>query len=329
MAATNILRKLYGQMWIVVLVAGGLPIGGCVTTADRLNTVVDQYRAYPQPKALAIARDSDGAYAWGWAFASPSTDEATKRALSACRSRLAVYMVRADCVIYAINDEFVFRTQPDTSQASTGKLVTVTGTCFAITNDGVLITAYHVIKGATSISVEMSDGSSLAARVEQASEAVDLALLRVHHETPEYLDLADVGTVRVGARVFTFGFPAPHILGPEPKYSEGSISSLSGPAGEATVLQVTVPVQPGNSGGPLVDDEGRVVGIMTSSAAAIPFLRATGQLPQNVNWAINAAFARPLLRQPAPTRIEPASHDQLVARVRRAVGLVRATVPVE
>ena len=74
---------------------------------------------------------------------------------------------------------------------------------------------------------------------------------------------------------FTIGFPAPEILGAESKFTDGSISARSGPGGEASFLQVAVHLQPGNTGGPLVDNAGHVVGIVTSSAAVVPFLAVT------------------------------------------------------
>ena len=79
------------------------------------------------------------------------------------------------------------------------------------------------------------------------------------------------------------------------KYTDGSISSLSGIQGDATFFQISVPIQPGNSGGPLVNQEGNVVGIVTATAAVEAFYQATGSMPQNVNWAVKGAYASLLL----------------------------------
>jgi len=85
------------------------------------------------------------------------------------------------------------------------------------------------------------------------------------------------------------------ILGKEVKYTDGSISFLSGLQGNATFFQISVPVQPGNSGGPLVNQDGNVVGVVTAVAAVEAFYKATGSLPQNVNWAVKGAYASLLL----------------------------------
>ena len=134
--------------------------------------------------------------------------------------------------------------------------------------------------------------------MESVSPANDLALLKVNTDTTHFLPLAAARSASVGQKVFTIGFPVTDVLGDDPKFTEGSISSLTGPSGEISFLQISVPVQPGNSGGPLVNESGEVVGVVTASAAIIPFLSATGTLPQNVNWAIKSDFALPLFEPP-------------------------------
>jgi len=103
-----------------------------------------------------------------------------------------------------------------------------------------------------------------------------------------------------GDRVFTIGFPAPDLLGPAPKYTDGAISALSGLQGEAVLIQTTVPIPPGNSGGPIVNEQGEVVGIVVSSAAIETFVARTGTLPQNIDWAVKAEYALLLFEAPPP-----------------------------
>jgi S1-C subfamily serine protease len=102
------------------------------------------------------------------------------------------------------------------------------GTAFAVRPDGYLLTAFHVVKGATEIKISCAETGRATAWVERFSEANDLAVLRVADgKTPTYLTLADQRSVGLGEQVFTIGFPAPDILGSEPKFNEGTISSLS------------------------------------------------------------------------------------------------------
>jgi len=197
------------------------------------------------------------------------------------------------------------------------------GTCFSVHPEGLLITAHHVVATADSISVRLSDGREHAARVEQAATANDLALLKIDRGTPSYLSLVSARSISSGQSVFTIGFPIRSLLGEEPKFSDGAISSLSGIHGEASLLQTTVPVQPGNSGGPLTNYRGQVVGIVTSTAAVERFFAETGSLPQNINWAVKADYARPLFDSPPP--LSPtSSREAAIKRVRQALCSVEA-----
>ena len=195
------------------------------------------------------------------------------------------------------------------------------GTCFAVTPDGGVLTAYHIVENANEIWVTFWKGQPEKAAVEQSAKTVDIALLRINRKVESYLPLASTRSVGAGQHVFTIGFPATPVLGFEPKFTDGSISALSGFRGEASFIQITVPVQPGNSGGPLMNDRGEVLGIITSTAPIAPFL-ASGSLPQNVNWAVKADYAMPLVAsqyiQIAPTR------EEAIKRGMSAVCLVEA-----
>ena len=89
------------------------------------------------------------------------------------------------------------------------------------------------------------------------------------------------------------------LLGDDPKDTDGVVSSMTGLGGDAAYVQITVPMQPGNSGGPLVDHHGEVVGITILTADEEVFRDAAGASPQNVNWAVKAAYASLLFDQPA------------------------------
>jgi len=202
---------------------------------------------------------------------------------------------------------------------------TTSGTCFAVNQNGTLLTAYHLVKDAKSIRVHLIDGTTTEAKLQTFNAKKDLAILRIDPRTPHYLSLAPDESVRVGERVFTMGYPAPDLLGQEPKFTEGSISALSGPGGETGLLQVSVPVQPGNSGGPLINEHGRVVGVISSTAGVQAFLSATGALPQNVNWAIKADYARALFDASTPKSVR-VSREETVKDVREALCMVEASL---
>jgi len=96
--------------------------------------------------------------------------------------------------------------------------------------------------------------------------------------------------VRLGNSVATVGFPNIGLQGFAPKFARGEIAALSGAGDDARYFQISVPVQPGNSGGALVDERGNVVGVVAAKLRASAALKATGALPENVNYAVKSSY---------------------------------------
>ena len=119
--------------------------------------------------------------------------------------------------------------------------------------------------------------------------ANDLALLKaVGKFTP--LPVAASRGVKLGGTVATVGFPDIGLQGFSPKLAKGKIASLSGSQDDPRYFQISVPVQPGNSGGALLDAHGNVVGIVAAKLSARAALDATGSLPENVNYAVKSSL---------------------------------------
>jgi len=169
------------------------------------------------------------------------------------------------------------------------------GTCFAVSPNGHLITNDHVIRGANKIVARLADGTTHNANLIKTTSSTDLALLKINADTKNYLPIKSSRTVKKGDRVFTIGYPMATMLGVEAKYTEGVISATSGLNDEPLVYQITVPIQPGNSGGPLVNESGQVVGVITSTASSLEFFKQSGVMPQNINWAVKSDYLIPLL----------------------------------
>ncbi len=124
----------------------------------------------------------------------------------------------------------------------------------------------------------------------------DLAVLKVEGGTFPALAISAKDSVDLGQQVFTIGFPNIEVQGTDPKYTDGRISSLNGMQDDSTEYQISVPVQPGNSGGPLCDANGQVVGIVVARLNDMAVMKMSGAVPQNVNYAVKAQPARQLLR---------------------------------
>jgi S1-C subfamily serine protease len=205
----------------------------------------------------------------------------------------------------------------------------VSGTAFLVKPGNLLVTAYHVVEDAIEIQVTCGDGELRSATLHGKAPQMDLALLRLAG-TPmkTYLPILTGSSGRLGQRVMTIGFPVPDILGTSPKYSEGTITSMSGRHDDASFLQISVPIQPGNSGGALMDEAGRVLGVVVSSAAPVFFLRETGTLPQGVNFAVKATFLRSLfdLSEPDKGPAVAQTREQVISNATAATCLVVSTL---
>lgn len=172
--------------------------------------------------------------------------------------------------------------------APAGDTPKITGSGFLITSDGYLVTNHHVVRDCGKVRVRTTTGllDAIIIRVDAAS---DLALLKITG-TFNALPVVSSRTARLGATVATVGFPNIGLQGFEPKLSKGDISSLAGIQDDVRYFQISVPIQPGNSGGPLVDERGNVIGVVTAQLSQEAALKSTGSLAQNVNYAVKSSY---------------------------------------
>ncbi len=169
------------------------------------------------------------------------------------------------------------------------------GSGFFIT-PSLIVTNAHVVEGWQTAVVEGSLGQHIGAKIECADVKNDLAILSIDVNTSQpFLNLSTSGG-ELAEDVFTIGFPNPEVQGTNAKYTDGKISSVTGINDDLRFYQTTVPIQPGNSGGPLINSSGQVVGVMTSRLSDFGMFRASGSLPQNVSYAVKADYLVPLLR---------------------------------
>jgi serine protease Do len=135
------------------------------------------------------------------------------------------------------------------------------GSAFAYNNNGYIITSFHIVKGADSVFVQNTSLERSVAKVVITDPALDLAVLKIDNkELAKGWQLPfsfSEKTAEIGEKVFTLGFPRRDMV-----YGEGSLSSLSGYSNDTTMYQISIPVNPGNSGGPLLDEQGNVIGVI-------------------------------------------------------------------
>ncbi len=186
------------------------------------------------------------------------------------------------------SSEFVARKTEITERQRNKEASAMSGTGFFVTDDGYCITSLHVVKDAKRIEVRKAT-NSLPAKLIAYDRTNDLALLKVEGSFIA-LPLGDSSTVLLGDSVFTIGFPNTLVQGIEPKLTRGDVSSLAGLRDSPGQFQISVPVQPGNSGGPLIDRFGNVIGIVAMQLDEALAFELTGSLPQNVNYAVKSAF---------------------------------------
>jgi serine protease Do len=177
-----------------------------------------------------------------------------------------------------------------------------TGTGFFVTNDGYIVTAFHVVRDRKEVRVRVQgDLAWQIADVVNVDEARDLALLHVTRVTKP-LVIVDSDEVPVGLEAYVLGFPQVGLQGATLKITQGIISGDEGPRGLQRLFQLSAAIQKGNSGGPVIGPDGKLLGVVQSKLDALKIAEKTGDLSQNVNYAIKARALMKFLNE-TPVRV--------------------------
>jgi S1-C subfamily serine protease len=206
-----------------------------------------------------------------------------------------------------------------TRDPTSANLPKATGTGFFVTKDGYMVTAYHVIEDAKRIVIK-TKMLALAAAVVKVDRTNDLALLKVVGAYPPAaqtnrnryeistaqimpvasrfhpLPVVNPMNMALGDSISTLGFPNLQLQGAAPKFTRGEINSLTGLKDDLHYFQISAQIQPGNSGGPLFDQFGNVVGIVQLTLNDLTQLLRTGSVPQNVNYALKSSYVLGFLK---------------------------------
>jgi serine protease Do len=198
------------------------------------------------------------------------------------------------------------------------------GTGFALTADGYLVTSSHVIQGADSLLIESRDHQRYHAETVYSDVKHDLAILRIKDRKFNGFGRLPYtfkgGQADLGERVFTLGYPREDVV-----YGEGALSARSGFNGDTAFYQVSIPVNPGNSGGPVLDAQGNLIGIMSGrqeNAQSATFATKSSYLVRLVDSLKNKQPAQPY-HLPRANQLAGAGRPQQLKRLQDFVFVVK------
>ncbi len=169
------------------------------------------------------------------------------------------------------------------------------GTGFAVSRTGLVLTNAHVVQDCK----EMRTASAFTEVRTTALVAIDpsndLALLKVSPAPDDAAVFREGRGLRQGDTILAIGFPLPGVLASEASLTTGTVTALAGLRDDVRYLQVSAPIQAGNSGGPLLDGSGNVVGVVSATLNSDAAVQLTGNAPQNVNFAIHGSVVKVFL----------------------------------
>jgi S1-C subfamily serine protease len=177
---------------------------------------------------------------------------------------------------------------PAPPAAPAQKTAVSSGTGFYISRD-TIITNFHVINGCAELRIRKNGAEQGSARVVATSQADDLAALRSATSSPSFLKLRAGAPIRPAESVLVFGYPLAGALSSAGNTTLGNVTALAGLRDDSRYIQISASIQLGNSGGPVIDDSGRLMGVVVSKLNAMAVAKVTGDVPQNVNFAIKAS----------------------------------------
>lgn len=172
-----------------------------------------------------------------------------------------------------------------------------TGSGFVASTSGALLTNHHVANGCSYLKIRDSSKIEYDATVVATDARNDLALLQT--STGLSLPAATFranSSVEAGENVVALGYPLAGVLASEVNVSFGYVSATAGLADDTSKLQISAPVQPGNSGGPLLDQAGNLIGVVVAKLDALKVAKAIGDIPQNINFAVKGEVAQVFLK---------------------------------
>lgn len=207
------------------------------------------------------------------------------------------------------------------------------GSGFIISDSGHIVTCDHCVPEGSRIAILTQDGLSYEATIVFRNAGLDIACLKIETATKSYFSIADSTTAKILDRLYVFGFPLPSAIGSELSASQGSLNAIRNNGG-LHLFQLDAPVNLGNSGGPVLNSEGAVVGVAVSKLDPLKAIDQFGTIPERINFAVPSSVLRTELKRNGVTFTSPsAPRDFESLRALAAVATVQVvatpTRPVE
>jgi TPR repeat protein len=240
--------------------------------------------AYAWFNLAAIKADADSLTGRQWAESSLSVNELAEAQRLSSNWKKGQTIVREDKPTIA---------NAGTSSPS-GKLTKQsTGTIFVVNKTGLAITNQHVTGGCAELRIQ---GRDALAKLVTEDLVNDLSLVQIPGTVKDSGAIAaEPAKLRQGEDVVVYGFPLNAVLSSGGNLTPGVVSAMSGLGNNSNQIQVTAPIQPGSSGSPVLNRKGEVVGVMAMKLSDSKMAKATGQIGQNVNFAVNGQTLKTFL----------------------------------
>ncbi len=206
-----------------------------------------------------------------------------------------------------------------------------TGTGFVIADGGYVLTCEHVVGKASEVEIWEGNGTKHEGKIVAIDKGNDLCLLKAEQLEVRPIPAAPPNSARAGETVYSLGYPLQQDLdNRSPVAGSGVIASLAGLKGDPRHLQVTLPVNPGNSGGPILDAYGRWIGVFSHKLGDLYNLQKTATVPQAINFAVKGSLAAPLfdsadeLKLPMGAADERLELDEVAKRFSSSIVIIKA-----
>jgi S1-C subfamily serine protease len=181
---------------------------------------------------------------------------------------------------------------PPRPETTKGEIVLATGTGFIVNDRGDVVTNNHVIAGCARIRFGLNGHTLVQGALVAADVGNDIAVANFSLQQAKTASFSNTIRNRPGDDLLVFGYPLLGLLSTSGNLTRGYLTATTGLKDDARYMQISAPVQPGNSGGPVLDMDGDVIGMVTYKLDALTTMKAIGDVPQNVNFALKDSMLR-------------------------------------